>query len=60
MINNKPTVNDPRIVEALEWTIKFEEIYGGPGVIDVTISGYGSKEMDPFIMGKLSMKIDGD
>ena len=60
MIDNKPTVNDPKIVEALDWTIKFEDYYGGAGAIDVTVSGYGSKEMDPFIMGKLSMRIDGD
>jgi len=60
MKDGKITINDHRIVEALDWTIKFEQLYGGPQIVNTAISGYGNKEMDPFIMGRLSMKIDGD
>jgi len=58
--NGKFTINDPKIVSALDWTIKFEQLYGGPQIVDTTTSGYGSKELDPFIMGRLSMRIDVD
>jgi ABC-type glycerol-3-phosphate transport system substrate-binding protein len=60
MKNGKLTVNDPKIVQALEWTMAFEKMYGGPQVVDSMTSGYGTKEMDPFIMGRLAMKIDTD
>ncbi len=59
MVGDKITCNDPRIVKALEWIVKFNDWYGRKAV-EGAAQSYGSREMDPFITGQLSMKIDGD
>ncbi len=59
MVGNKVTCNDPRIVEALNWVVKFNDWYGRRAV-EGAAQSYGQRDMDPFITGQLSMKIDGD
>lgn len=48
------TVNDPKIVGALEWVTRFIRMND---VTELTrfASGFGIKELDPFLAGKLAM-----
>jgi multiple sugar transport system substrate-binding protein len=53
---NKPVVNDPKAVEALQWVRNYEQQYG-----DSAINGFkgqfGDNQADPFVSGKLGMVI---
>ncbi len=59
MRNGKITCNEPKIVEALTWMVNFNAWYGRENVLGAQ-QGFGERDMDPLIMGKLSMIIDGD
>ncbi len=59
MRNNRVSCNEPQVVDALKWIVKVNDWYGRENVM-ASQQGFGSREMDPFIMGKLSMIIDGD
>ncbi|MGD0061070.1 MAG: extracellular solute-binding protein [Verrucomicrobiia bacterium] len=53
------TLNDPRIVEALGWLTKVYDSMGGATAVKAFESTVQSGDLDPFITGKLVMKIDG-
>jgi len=53
------TLNDPRIVDALTWLIKVYDSMGGATAVKAFESTVQSGDLDPFITGKLVMKIDG-
>ncbi len=59
MRNGKITCNEPQIVEALTWMVKFNDYYGRENVLGAA-EGHGAREMDPLIMGNSSMRISGD
>jgi len=53
------TLNDPKIVEALEYMVDVYDALGGAeevGAFESTFQGLG--EFDPFFVGKVAMKID--
>lgn len=54
------TLDDPRIVEALEYTLRLNDALGGYEKVDVLQSTFQSGEMDPFFTGRVVMKVDGD
>lgn len=54
------TLDDPRIVEALEYTLGLNDALGGYEKVDVLQSTFQGGEMDPFFTGRVVMKIDGD
>ena len=53
------TLNDPRIVDALSWLTKVYDSMGGATAVKAFESTVQSGDLDPFITGKLVMKIDG-
>jgi multiple sugar transport system permease protein len=53
------TLNDPRIVDALGWLTKVYDSMGGATAVKAFESSLQSGDLDPFITGKLAMKIDG-
>ena len=54
------TLNDPRIVEALEFMVDVYDALGGVQQVNAFQSTFQSGEFDPFLTGKVAMKIDGD
>jgi len=56
--NNKCTVNDPKIVEALKWKIEWVKRYG-IGELEGFRSSFGWAEQDPLGTGLVSMRIGG-
>ena len=54
------TLDDPRIVEALTFMQRVYDIQGGYRQVKAFEAGYQGGELDPFIQGKVAMKIDGD
>jgi len=55
------TLNDPRIVEALEFMVDVYDALGGVQQVSAFQSTFqGGGEFDPFLTGKVAMKIDGD
>ncbi len=53
------TLNDPRVVEALEYVTRLYDRLGGAKEVDAFQSTFQRDALDPFIMGKVAMKIDG-
>jgi multiple sugar transport system permease protein len=53
------TLNDPKIVEALEFIVKAYDVVGGYKEAAGFQAGFQGGELDPFIQGKVAMKIDG-
>ena len=53
------TLNDPRIAEALDFVKEVYDLQGGYPTVKGFEAGYQGNEMDPFIQGKVAMKIDG-
>ncbi len=53
------TLNDPRIVDALNWLTKVYDSMGGATAVKAFESTVQNGDLDPFITGKLAMKIDG-
>ncbi len=54
------TLDDPRIVEALQFMVDIYDDSGGVEKVDMFRAGFESAENDPFLIGKVSMKIDGN
>jgi ABC-type sugar transport system permease subunit/ABC-type glycerol-3-phosphate transport system substrate-binding protein len=54
------TLDDPRIVEALQWMTDLYDKLGGVEAVDVFKTSFQTGEFDPFLTGKVAMKIDGD
>lgn len=54
------TLDDPRIVEALEYMVSIYDALGGYEKVDVLASTFQTGEQDPFYTGRVVMKIDGD
>lgn len=52
---NKITANNPNVVKALEWMISYSKKFDIRKV-NAFAAGFGSREQDPFITGKLAMK----
>lgn len=53
------TLNDPRIVDALAWMTRVYDSLGGVKPVSAFQSSFQSGQLDPFLMGKIVMKIDG-
>lgn len=56
---NRCTMNDPHIVEALAWMTRIYEKLGGVKAVSAFQSSFQSGQLDPFLTGKIVMKIDG-
>lgn len=54
------TINSERVVEALEYMVDVYDILGGARQVYAFQSTFQGNELDPFLTGKLVMKIDGD
>lgn len=54
------TLDDPRIVEALAWMVDVYDALGGIEAVEVFQTTFQGGEYDPFMIGKVAMKIDGD
>jgi multiple sugar transport system permease protein len=54
------TLNDPRIVGALEWMVSVYDKFKGVDAINAFSSTFQTNELDPFLTGKVAMKIDGN
>ena len=52
------TLDDPRIVEALEYMKEVYEALGGRAAVESFISVFQAGALDPFLNGKVAMKID--
>ena len=53
------TLNDPKIVEALTWMSRLDDDLGGAEKVNAFQSTFQAGDLDPFITGKVAMKIDG-
>jgi ABC-type sugar transport system permease subunit/ABC-type glycerol-3-phosphate transport system substrate-binding protein len=51
---------EPRIVEALQYMVDVYDALGGIEEVESFQSGFQSDEFDPFLTGKVAMKIDGN
>jgi len=53
------TLDDPRIVQALAWMTHIYDELGGAEAVSAFESQASSNDLDPFVMGRVAMKIDG-
>jgi multiple sugar transport system permease protein len=53
------TLNDPKIVEALEWMTRVYDKLGGIEKVNAFQSSFQGGDLDPFLTGKIVMKISG-
>jgi len=53
------TLTDPKIVSALEWMDRVYDKLGGFPQVNAFEQGFQGDALDPFITGKVAMKIDG-
>lgn len=54
------TMNSPAVTEALEYMVRVYDRLGGAREVYAFQSTFQGNELDPFLTGKLVMKIDGD
>ena len=54
------TLAEPRIREALDFMVEVYDALGGIEKVDAFQSAFQSGEFDPFFIGKVAMKIDGN
>lgn len=54
------TLNDPRAVDALQFIVRLYDRLGGVERVEAFQSTFQAAELDPFLTGKVAMKIDGD
>ncbi len=54
------TLNDPRIVRALEWLTDCYDALGGYDAVSAMESSYQGGWLDPFLNGRVAMRIDGN
>jgi multiple sugar transport system permease protein len=50
------TLNDPKLVESLEWIREFVRDYGMENLMTLS-SGFGAEAQNPFITGKIAMHV---
>ena len=53
------TLADPAVVGALDWMTRVYDSLGGAAAVNAFQNGLQTGDLDPFILGKLAMKIDG-
>lgn len=53
------TLNDPKIVGALEWITRVYDSLGGAESVAAFQSSFQGGELDPFLNGRIGLKIDG-
>ncbi len=53
------TLNDPRVVEALQWMTKVYDSLGGAAAVYAFQNSSQTGQLDPFVQGKVALKIDG-
>ncbi len=53
------TLNDPGVVEGLTYMVDVYDALGGYDKVSAFEAGFQGGELDPFIQGKVAMKIDG-
>ncbi len=53
------TLNEPRVVGALTWMTKVYDSLGGASAVKAFESSFQGGDLDPFLQGKIVMKIDG-
>ncbi|HEU5086201.1 MAG TPA: ABC transporter substrate-binding protein, partial [Roseiflexaceae bacterium] len=56
--NGKPVVNDPKVVETMEWIKKWYDRYGGYDAVREFQSSLGAPPNDAFMSGKVAMILD--
>jgi len=54
------TLDNPQSVAALQFMVDVYDALGGVTKVDAFASGFQSQELDPFLTGKVAMKIDGN
>ena len=54
------TLNSPPVVNALEYMTRIYDALGGAKEVYAFQSTFQGGELDPFLMGRLALKIDGD
>lgn len=54
------TMDNPQSVKALEFMVSIYDMLGGAQAVDKFQSGFRPDSMDPFLTGKVAMKIDVD
>lgn len=56
---NVLTIDDPKIIEALEWEVAYSDKFGGVEFVEFA-SGLGTGAEDPFVTGTLAMAVRGN
>jgi multiple sugar transport system permease protein len=54
------TMDNPESVGALKYMVELYDMLGGAPKVNAYQSGFQQNEMDPFLTGKVAMKIDGN
>ncbi len=54
------TLANPQTVGALGAMVSWYDAQGGVDAINTFAGGFGAEEQDPFLTGKLAMRVDGD
>ncbi len=54
------TLDNPHSVAALDFMVQVYDALGGVTKVDAFASGFQAQELDPFLTGKVAMKIDGN
>lgn len=54
------TLNDPRIVEALQWTTDIYDAMGGADEVNAFKKSFQTAAQDPFLLGQVAMFVNGD
>ena len=53
------TLNSPRVVEALKWMTRVYDSLGGAPAVYAFQGSAQTGQLDPFVLGKVALKIDG-
>jgi multiple sugar transport system substrate-binding protein len=53
--NHRVTANDPKVVQALEWMVRYSKEYDITRVSSLQ-QGFGTAALDPFYVGQMSMR----
>ena len=54
------TLGNPRTVQALSALVSWYDALGGVDAVNAFAGGFGTDAQDPFITGKLAMRVEGD
>jgi ABC-type sugar transport system permease subunit/ABC-type glycerol-3-phosphate transport system substrate-binding protein len=54
------TMNAPENIQALQFMVDMYDMLGGVNKVNAFVSGFQSNDLDPFLTGKVAMKIDGN